>query len=85
MSPPLSINFFDAMVALPDAYLQMTVPDFEFPAAEFTLPIIPNQAPLPPWAKDLDGSRRVVLVTQGTLSNHNFNQLVVPTLAGTRE
>jgi UDP:flavonoid glycosyltransferase YjiC (YdhE family) len=87
--PPLSMNFFDAMVALPDAYLQMTVPDFEFPRRNLpasvhfvgALPIIPNQAPLPPWAQDLNGSRKVVLVTQGTLSNHNFNQLVAPTLA----
>jgi MGT family glycosyltransferase len=85
---PLSMNFFDAMVALPDAYLQMTVPSFEFPRRNLpasvhfvgALPIIPNQAPLPPWATELDGSRKVVLVTQGTLSNHNFNQLVSPTL-----
>ena len=86
---PISINFFDAMTALPDAYLQMTVPSFEFPRQNLpasvhfvgALPIIPNQAPLPPWADELDGSRKVVLVTQGTLSNHNFDQLVVPTLA----
>jgi UDP:flavonoid glycosyltransferase YjiC (YdhE family) len=45
------------------------------------LPIIPNQAPLPSWAHELDGSRKVVLVTQGTVANHNFNLLVAPTLA----
>jgi UDP:flavonoid glycosyltransferase YjiC (YdhE family) len=45
------------------------------------LPIIPNQAPLPSWAHELDGSRKVVLVTQGTLANHNFGLLVVPALA----
>jgi UDP:flavonoid glycosyltransferase YjiC (YdhE family) len=45
------------------------------------LPIIPIQAPLPPWADELDDSRKIVLVTQGTLSNHNFGQLVAPTLA----
>ena len=44
-------------------------------------PIIPDQAPLPPWAHELDGSRKVVLVTQGTLANHNFGLLVAPTLA----
>ena len=44
-------------------------------------PIIPDQAPLPPWAHELDGSRKVVLVTQGTLANHNFGLLVGPTLA----
>jgi UDP:flavonoid glycosyltransferase YjiC (YdhE family) len=87
--PRLSMNFFDARVALPDAYLQMTVRSFEIPHRDLpasvhfmgALPIIPNQAPLPPWAHELDGSRNVVLVTQGTLSNHNFGQLVSPTLA----
>ena len=36
---------------------------------------------MPPWADDLDGSRKVVMVTQGTVSNHDFSELVVPTLA----
>jgi UDP:flavonoid glycosyltransferase YjiC (YdhE family) len=68
--------------------MQLTVPSFEFPrdipaTVNFigTPPIIPNQAPLPPWANDLDGSRKVVLVTQGTVANHNFGLLVAPTLA----
>ena len=46
-----------------------------------TPPIIPGQAPLPPWAHELDGSRKVVLVTQGTVANHNFGLLIAPTLA----
>jgi UDP:flavonoid glycosyltransferase YjiC (YdhE family) len=29
----------------------------------------------------LDGTRKVVLVTQGTVANHNFGLLVAPTLA----
>jgi UDP:flavonoid glycosyltransferase YjiC (YdhE family) len=37
--------------------------------------------PLPAWAHELDGSRKVVLVTQGTLANHNFGLLIAPTLA----
>jgi UDP:flavonoid glycosyltransferase YjiC (YdhE family) len=45
------------------------------------VPITPEQAPLPPWAHELDGSRKVVLVTQGTLSNLDFGLLVAPTLA----
>jgi UDP:flavonoid glycosyltransferase YjiC (YdhE family) len=44
-------------------------------------PIIPGQARLPPWAHELDGSRKVVLLTQGTLANHNFQLLIAPTLA----
>ena len=59
--------------------MQLTVPRFEFPrdllsSVDFfgTPTIIPNQVPLPSWAHELDGSRKVVLVTQGTLANHNF-------------
>ena len=86
---PMPAGFFDTMVLLPDAYLQLTVQSFEFPRKDLPksvhfvggLPITPNQAPLPAWAGDLDGSRKVVLVTQGTASNHDFGQLVVPTLA----
>jgi UDP:flavonoid glycosyltransferase YjiC (YdhE family) len=85
---PLSMPMFDSVVELADAYLQLTVPSFEFPrtfppSVHFVgrPPIIPDQAPLPPWAHELDGSRKVVLVTQGTLANHNFGLLVAPTLA----
>jgi UDP:flavonoid glycosyltransferase YjiC (YdhE family) len=85
---PLSMTLFDSVVELADAYMQMTVPSFEFPreippSVHFigALPITPNQAPLPSWAHELDGSRKVVLVTQGTLANHNFGLLIAPTLA----
>jgi UDP:flavonoid glycosyltransferase YjiC (YdhE family) len=84
----LSATLFDSVVELADAYLQLTVPNFEFPrdfppSVRFigTPPIIPEQAPLPSWADELDGSRKVVLVTQGTLANHNFGLLIGPTLA----
>jgi UDP:flavonoid glycosyltransferase YjiC (YdhE family) len=85
---PLSTTPFDAVLELADAYMQLTIPSFEFPrdippSVHFigALPIIPNQAPLPAWAHELDGSRKVVLVTQGTLANHDFGLLVAPTLA----
>src|SRR5258708_1192175 len=85
---PLSMTLFDSVVDLADAYLQLTVPSFEFPrdipaSVHFVgpPPIIPNQVPFPSWAHELDGSRKVVLVTQGTLANHNFGLLVGPTLA----
>jgi MGT family glycosyltransferase len=85
---PLSTPPFDSAVGLADAYMQLTVPSFEFPrdippSVHFvgTPPIIRDQAPLPSWAHELDGSRKVVLVTQGTLANHNFSLLIAPTLA----
>jgi len=84
---PTSMTLFHSTVGLADAYLQLSVPGFEFPrdiprSVHFvgTPPIIPSQAPLPPWADELDGSRKVVLVTQGTVANHNFGLLIAPTL-----
>ena len=85
---PLSMTLFDSAVELPDAYLQLSVPGFEFPRSVPTrarfigaMPIIPGQAPVPNWAQELDTGRKVVLVTQGTVANHNFGLLVEPTLA----
>jgi MGT family glycosyltransferase len=85
---PLTVPLFHSVVELADAYMQLSVPRFEYPrqippSVHFvgTPPIIQGQAPLPPWANDLDGSRKVVLVTQGTVANHNFGLLIAPTLA----
>jgi UDP:flavonoid glycosyltransferase YjiC (YdhE family) len=85
---PLSTPPFDSGVELADAYMQLTAPSFEFPRdlpppVHFVgaPPIIPNQAPLPSWAHELDDSRKVVLVTQGTVANHDFGLLIAPTLA----
>jgi hypothetical protein len=41
----------------------------------------PKPSALPPWADDLDGRHKVVLVTQETVANHDFGILVAPTLA----
>jgi UDP:flavonoid glycosyltransferase YjiC (YdhE family) len=86
---PVSKPLFDSVVELADAYMQLTVPRFEFPrdippSVTFvgTPPIISNQVPLPAWAHELDGSRKVVLVTQGTVANHDFDLLIAPALAG---
>jgi UDP:flavonoid glycosyltransferase YjiC (YdhE family) len=84
---PLVTTLFDSVVELADAYMQLSVPGFEFPrnipgSVRFVgaLPIIPNQAPIPSWAHELDGSRKVVLVTQGTVANHDFGLLIGPAL-----
>jgi MGT family glycosyltransferase len=84
---------FELISGIVDAYLQLTVPSFEFPREDLppTIhfvgrpPIIPSQAPLPDWAGDLDGKRKVVLVTQGTIANHDFDLLIAPTLAALAE
>ncbi len=85
---PLLMPMFDAVVELADAYMQLSVPSFEFPRVvpprvRFVgaMPIIPGQAPIPTWGHELDQAKKVVLVTQGTVANHNFGLLVEPTLA----
>lgn len=73
-----------------DAIVPFTVPDFEYPRSDapatvhFAGPISAtgSMAPLPEWWGDLDGSRPVVHVTQGTIANKDFGQLVGPALAG---
>lgn len=87
--PGLPGSFFESLVLLADAYLQLTVPTFEYdfgplpPRIHFVgaLPAPPRLAPEPDWWDEVDGSRPVVLVTQGTVANHDFSQLVEPTLA----
>jgi UDP:flavonoid glycosyltransferase YjiC (YdhE family) len=84
---PLSKPLFEAVVPRADTYLQPSVPGFEFPRAfppsvRFVgaLPIVLDQSPLPPWANELEASRKVVLVTQGTVANHDLDLLIGPRL-----
>src|SRR3984957_18732 len=39
-----------------------------------------SPAPLPDWWDDLDGTRPVVHVTQGTVANVDYEQAIAPTL-----
>lgn len=88
--PGLPASLTQSIVTLPDAFIQATVPDFEYdygplpPNLRFvgTLPPPKVEAILPDWWCERDPARRVVLVTQGTLANHDFCELVVPTLTG---
>jgi MGT family glycosyltransferase len=84
---PWSMTLFESVVWLADAYMQLSVRSFEYPrdfppSVHFvgTPPVIPNQVLPPPWAGDLDGPRKVVLVTQGTVANGDLNRLVGPAL-----
>jgi UDP:flavonoid glycosyltransferase YjiC (YdhE family) len=71
-----------------DAYVQFTVPEFEYPRTDLPatvhfagpLPAVTSTAGVPEWWPDLDGSRPVVHVTQGTIANSDFGQLVLPTI-----
>lgn len=88
--PALPCSVAEAFVLLADTYMHATVPAFEYPFGPLpdhvrfigALPPSPRpDLPRPDWWDELDGSRPVVLVTQGTVSNADFGQLVEPALA----
>lgn len=82
-------NVFD-WPSCTDRHLQLTVAAFENPRSDmptnvvFTGPVLPRavESPRPPWLRELDESRPVVLVTQGTMDNDDLDRLVGPTLRG---
>ena len=82
---------FDSMYLLPDVFLQFTAEAFEFPRSDkpdsirFVGPLLPAPSATfeePAWWSELDDSRPVVLVTQGTLANQDFNEVIQPALNG---
>ncbi|SDO12889.1 UDP:flavonoid glycosyltransferase YjiC, YdhE family [Methylobacterium phyllostachyos] len=91
--PPLPSSLPHSIVVLPDLFLQPTVPGFEYdygalpPGIRFIGLLQPPTppAPLPEWWPELEAAnaagKPVVLVTQGTLANADFGELVEPTLA----
>jgi UDP:flavonoid glycosyltransferase YjiC (YdhE family) len=85
---PGGFDLTDTMYSLPDLFLQLGAEEFEFPMhnrrpnLRFIGPILPkSKSPMetPSW---LDDSKPVVFVTQGTLANFDFDQLINPALAG---
>lgn len=87
--PRLPVFFMDAPF-LADRCFQATVPSFEYPLSDlaehvrFVGPILPpptERFDPPAWWGDLDGTRPVVHVTQGTIATADLGRLVAPTLA----
>jgi len=83
----------DCIYTLPDLLLQLSVDALEFPRSDmpnhikFVGPVLPRTRSAfepPEWWKELDGSKPVVLVTQGTVANMDLNELIGPTLTGLR-
>jgi MGT family glycosyltransferase len=80
----------NSVYRLPDVFLQFGTEDFEYPMEDrpanlvYAGPIIHREssAEAPAWMAQLDRSRPLVLVTQGTLANFNFDQLVNPAITG---
>jgi MGT family glycosyltransferase len=89
--PPMPRFLIDCMYLLPDIFLQFTAEALEFPRNDmpdtirFIGPLLPSRSvefEEPDWWTELDGSRPVVLVTQGTLANHDFDEVIQPALFG---
>ena len=90
--PGLGDLFFTDYIFQPgvvDLHAQFTVSSFEYPRSDlpahvrFYGPLRPPTATsrsLPEWWDDLDDSRPVVHVSQGTVGNADFSELVAPTL-----
>lgn len=76
---------------LPDLLMQFSGEAFEFPVTaerpnlRFVGPIVEPMdaaAPLPSWIRDLDPAKPVIFITQGTLANRDFEQILNPALKG---
>jgi len=84
-------TFFMDAASRADAIVQFSVPGFEYPRSDLPTPVhfvgpvsrtAPSDAHLPDWWHELDGSRPVVHVTQGTIANRDYDDLIAPTMAG---
>ncbi|MGI3903140.1 MAG: glycosyltransferase [Janthinobacterium lividum] len=86
--PKLQGSLMNERVMHCDAYVMPSVPAFEYdfhPLPDHVrfvgaLPAPPSSSPDPEWWEELDDGRRVVLVTQGTVANKDFGELIEPTM-----
>ncbi|MDN3494878.1 glycosyltransferase [Planococcus sp. APC 4015] len=86
---PLARDIFD-WASGAEAIVQFTVAGFEYPRSDLPanvhfvgpLPPAASDAPVPEWWADIDGTRPVVHVTQGTVANDDFGQLIEPAISG---
>jgi UDP:flavonoid glycosyltransferase YjiC (YdhE family) len=84
-APPFVL---DGMVELPDRFLQLTVAALEYERSDApaglryagALPAARTMFAPPVWWKQVLGAAKVVLVTQGTIANSDFDELIRPTL-----
>ena len=86
-----SRGFFMNSPALADAIVQFSVASFEYPRRDlpatvhFVGPVTrttPSTGELPDWWHELDGSRPVIHLTQGTVANTNYDELIAPAISG---
>src|SRR5258705_6403897 len=91
-SSPSPCPLFESMSTLPDLYLHPGIRSFEYPDQSTTSPVqfigplpLRKQHVLPDWWHELDQTKRLVLITQGTVTNWDLGQLVGPALVGLAE
>jgi UDP:flavonoid glycosyltransferase YjiC (YdhE family) len=91
---PLPCPLLESMSTLPDLYLHPGIAGFQYGTNSSPespvhyigrLHLPPGPHSLPGWWHDLDETKRLVLVTQGTVANRDFGQLVGPALKGLAE
>ena len=82
-------GFFMSGASKADAIVQFTVPGFEYDRSDlpdtvhFVGPMsraTKSEGALPEWWSELDGSRPVVHVSQGTIANTDYDELITPTM-----
>src|SRR5580693_1896775 len=84
--PALPCPVLEAMTELPDLYLHPGIESFEYPDSNSkvryigALPTPTGQPKLPEWWQQIDRTKRLVLVTQGTVANRDFGQVIAPAL-----
>jgi MGT family glycosyltransferase len=84
--PALPCPILEAMTELPDLYLHPGIESFEYPDSNSkvqyigALPTPAGQPTLPEWWQHLDRTKRLLLVTQGTVANRDFGQVIAPAL-----
>jgi UDP:flavonoid glycosyltransferase YjiC (YdhE family) len=84
--PTLPCPILEAMTELSDLYLHPGIESFEYPDSNSkvqyigALPTPASHPTLPAWWQHLDRTKRLVLVTQGTVANRDFGQVIAPAL-----
>ncbi|MET4638136.1 glycosyltransferase [Mycetocola sp. 2940] len=82
-------GFFMNALARADAVVQFSVPSFEYPrrdlpsTVQYIGPVsrtTPSTRELPEWWPELEGSQPVVHLTQGTVANTNYDELIAPAM-----
>jgi UDP:flavonoid glycosyltransferase YjiC (YdhE family) len=88
--PPLPAPLFESEAVLADLILQPCTPGFEFPLLEpeerlhFIGPLLPGSGgDVPEQIKEAKrAGRKILLVSQGTISNNDLGKLLAPTILG---